>query len=372
MCAGQIGCECHGPVRAGQGLFENPVHHGRIRTDGGERDVAQRHGPPAIGAREAWIGRHRLVERRQCRIEAFIFAGSQQLHAAQVTVERSGTGRAAQAEFIRVLAQQRHLQAARHRGGDIRLHGQPVILAAIVTARPILKSGACIDQLRRNAQPRALPAHAAFQHRAHVQPPGDIAYCRRRSLERKRGHPRRHLQPADAAERIDQLLRQAIGEIRLARIAAHIIEWQHGHRMRWRIERRRIVGGRWVMPRGQPNPACGRCRQRRDAQRLAVRTPKLRCGRPGGRCHQEFGGGECEGGCTAFQPHLHGQAVTAPCHGNNHRRGFTFAVQHLAQRGNRLAEIAFFDDAAGPDGGQKLIFLHQPARIFNEIEQCIE
>src|SRR5436190_17789524 len=93
-----------------------------------------------------------------------------------------------------------------------------------------------IDQLGGNPNPVATLAYRAFQHIAHAQFAADPLYVDRLALVGEARIASDHEQPADAGKRSDDLLDDAVGEIFLLRVAAHILKRQY--RDRWLVRKR--------------------------------------------------------------------------------------------------------------------------------------
>ena len=197
------------------------------------------------------------------------------------------------AEFGRVLGLRsldlRRHDARRDRAGDLVGHlvldGEDVLEAAIVALGPDVMPIGCVDELRGDAN--AVPgfAHAAFEHVAHAKFAADLAHVDRLALVGERRVARDDEQPARSRQRRDDILGDAVGEILLLRIAAHVLEGQHRDR---RLGRKRRA---WccdsVLPADpepdRPSPAA-RCSSVRARHHL--RTPRRACRAPAGRRHR--------------------------------------------------------------------------------------
>jgi hypothetical protein len=93
-----------------------------------------------------------------------------------------------------------------------------------------MRPGLGLDQLCGDAYPVPTLAHRAFEHVADTKLAPHLLYIDRFSLVGETGIAGDDEQPADPAERGDDLLDHAVGEIFLLRIAAHILERQHRDR----------------------------------------------------------------------------------------------------------------------------------------------
>ena len=81
-----------------------------------------------------------------------------------------------------------------------------------------------------NSQPTAAAAHAAFQHIAHAKLARDLAHVDRAALVDERRVASDDEQPADVGQAGDQILGDAVGEMILIGIVAHVGERQHRDR----------------------------------------------------------------------------------------------------------------------------------------------
>ena len=79
-------------------------------------------------------------------------------------------------------------------------------------------------------KPLAGAAHAAFEHVAHAELARDLLHVDRAVLVDECRVARDDEQPADAGQAGDQVFRNAVGEILLIRIVAHVGERQHRDR----------------------------------------------------------------------------------------------------------------------------------------------
>ena len=84
-----------------------------------------------------------------------------------------------------------------------------------------------LDQLRGNAHPITGLAHTAFQHIAYAQLLADLAHIGGLAFVGEAGIARHHAEFLKACQFGDQVLGQAVGEIILLGITAHIFERQH-------------------------------------------------------------------------------------------------------------------------------------------------
>ena len=129
----------------------------------------------------------------------------------------------------RHLAQHRHLERADHGVGDIVLYLEDIIELAVVGLRPHPGVIVYVDEFGGDAQLLAGLAHAPLKHVRHVEGLADLRERRLLALEIERGGARRHPQARHLAQKVDELLRQTVGEILLVLLLRQVLERQHGN-----------------------------------------------------------------------------------------------------------------------------------------------
>jgi hypothetical protein len=85
----------------------------------------------------------------------------------------------------------------------------------------------CIDQLRRDPNAIAAPANAALENISDAELLRRLADIDRTPFVDEAGIAGDHPQPCDFRQGGDDILDQAVAEILLLRIAAHVLEWQY-------------------------------------------------------------------------------------------------------------------------------------------------
>jgi hypothetical protein len=88
------------------------------------------------------------------------------------------------------------------------------------------------DELRGDADARAGPAYAPFQHVRDAQRfgnPTDVLFF---AAESERRSTRDHLQPGNLRQQVNDFFRQTVAEIFLLLVRAHVSEGQNGDRGR--------------------------------------------------------------------------------------------------------------------------------------------
>ncbi|MEO6263421.1 MAG: hypothetical protein ABIO58_00335 [Luteimonas sp.] len=99
---------------------------------------------------------------------------------------------------------------------------------SVVGFRPQVRIRISVDQLRGDAHALAGAAHAAFQHGADAKLAGDIRNADFLALEIERRRARGHLQLRQLAQQVEDFLGDAVTEVFVLRVAAHVDERQHG------------------------------------------------------------------------------------------------------------------------------------------------
>ena len=118
--------------------------------------------------------------------------------------------------------QQLYFQRRYNRQRDFILNVKDVFHLTVVAFRPQMITICDVDKLRRDAQPIAGFAHAAFQHRADVQLLPDFADVNLFAFEGKGRGARSNVQSSNLRERIEQFFGQSIAEVFVVRIVADV------------------------------------------------------------------------------------------------------------------------------------------------------
>lgn len=107
------------------------------------------------------------------------------------------------------------------------LNRENVIERPIKPLRRQVAPAGGVDQLRRDPDPLAGLAKAAFKHVANAKLARDIGDLHGAAFEDEGRVARDHVQSAGARQLGDQVLNQSVGEIFLFDVAAHVGERQH-------------------------------------------------------------------------------------------------------------------------------------------------
>ena len=93
-----------------------------------------------------------------------------------------------------------------------------------------MKPGCCVDQLRRNPHPVADLPDAALEDIAYAQLAADLFHIDRLPFVRERRVARDDEEPAQPRQRGDDVLGDAVGEVLLLGVSAHVDERKDGDR----------------------------------------------------------------------------------------------------------------------------------------------
>ena len=113
------------------------------------------------------------------------------------------------------MALQRHAERIADRVGDLLLDFEDVLEVSIELPRPQVVPVRCLHELRRDTQPFASLAHAAFEHGLHVELAADVGHVGALAAKLEGGHTRGHPQVRDHAQRVEYLLGHAFAEVGL-------------------------------------------------------------------------------------------------------------------------------------------------------------
>src|SRR3984893_3399 len=123
---------------------------------------------------------------------------------------------------------QAQLQRGHDRTGDVVLNSKHVLHLAIEPLRPEAETVGDLDELSSDAELSAHPAEAAFQHRLHTKGLSDLADVFVAAFERKARRPRRHMQPFDPRQSVQQILAYPVAQILVLLVGTHVHEREHG------------------------------------------------------------------------------------------------------------------------------------------------
>ena len=93
--------------------------------------------------------------------------------------------------------------------------------------RPDVAAGGDVVELCCDTNAVAAFPHAALDHVAHAELSADLLHMDGLALIGKGRVARDHEEPSQLGQRRDDVLADAVGEILLLRIAAHVGEWKH-------------------------------------------------------------------------------------------------------------------------------------------------
>src|SRR6476620_5525961 len=118
----------------------------------------------------------------------------------------------------------------RYAAGNLVLDSEYLAHVAVIAFSPLVDAGSRIDKLRIDTHPLSRPANAALQDVADAELAGDLLHVDRSILVGECGVAGDHEQPPDARELGDQILGNAVGEVALVAIRAHVGEGQYDQR----------------------------------------------------------------------------------------------------------------------------------------------
>ena len=152
-------------------------------------------------------------------------------------VQRIGFGIAGAGmdQTLGLLALQHDLQLVGDRTRDAFLQVEDVVEITVVGFRPLVVTVAGPDQLGGDAHAVALLADRTFQNVRHAQCLTDIGEVLVSPLEVKRRGTTGDLQPIDLGQRVEDFLADAVGEVLLILLRAHVDEGEHGNRLLVRL-----------------------------------------------------------------------------------------------------------------------------------------
>src|SRR5262249_22067219 len=158
-----------------------------------------------------WITRGRSFEEVEGLIDPAFFVGEDMMRGAQVEVVRGEIvgGSARRSRGFDSL--QRRLYGARDARRHLVLKFENGFERAVEAVGPNMRTADCVDQLCADAQPTARPAHRALHDTPHPQFAADLLHIDGLALVRKTGIAGDDEEPADAAERGDDLLDHPVG-----------------------------------------------------------------------------------------------------------------------------------------------------------------
>ena len=119
-----------------------------------------------------------------------------------------------------------------NRGCDLILHREDVVEFAVVGFRPEVVATGDVDELCGDTYLVAGLAHRALEHGCHVERIADLDDVVFVATELERRSPGGNLEPVDLREHIKQFLGDAVTEVDLVALRAHVGKRQHRDRAR--------------------------------------------------------------------------------------------------------------------------------------------
>ena len=219
--------------------------------------------------------------------------------------------------------------------GDLVLHREHVGETAIVTLRPDVASGCDVVELRRDAHTVAVLTHAAFDYVTDSELLPDLLDVDGLALKSKRRVARDDEEPTQLGKGGDEVLADAVREILLLRIVAHVDEGQHcdggtvGQRQR---------GPRPLVESIQRRSCCGR-------RRLVAFRRRADCAN---------------------------EAMAFARDGSDQLLVLAGVAERLPRGVNPTAQGCIRNNTALPDRGDEIVFADNALTILDEVDQHIE
>src|SRR5437868_1802437 len=135
-------------------------------------------------------------------------------------------------ERPRLCSQEPELQSPGDRARQLVLDRKDVLQFAVIRLGPEMVTVPYTDQLGHDPQRVAVAAYTPLENSADAELLADLADADILSFEGECRSARGNMEPFDVGQRVDDLLSDAIGEIFVARLPAHIYERQYGNRGR--------------------------------------------------------------------------------------------------------------------------------------------
>ncbi len=179
---------------------------------------------PAYARRVLRIDLDRLLEHAD---RMLVVAPRHRIHvaaAAQVVIVRFGIRRRDELYRAALLRRELHLQRIDDAVRDVILDREHVLHFAAVGLGPEVRIGIGFDELRGDAHVIARAPHAAFEHDADAELARDGRDARVLALELERRRARRDLELRQLAQEIEDFFGDAVAEIFVLGVAAHVDE----------------------------------------------------------------------------------------------------------------------------------------------------
>src|ERR1700730_14637466 len=148
--------------------------------------------------------------------------------ASQIQLVSLGIGGLQFEDRLVTATSQAQLQRSHDRTRDVVLDSKHFLHLAVEPIRPEAETVGDFDELGSDAELGAYPTEAAFQYRLHTEGVSDLADIFVAAFERKARRPRRHTEPFDPRQSVQQILADPVAEKLVLRVGAHVHEREHG------------------------------------------------------------------------------------------------------------------------------------------------
>ncbi len=152
--------------------------------------------------------------------------------AQQVQVVSVGVAGRLLLDPLFLLRRQGHRECSGDLLRDLALHFEDVGQLTVEGLAPQMLLGAGIHQVDDDPDPRPRLAHASLEDRSNAELFRDRGDLLGRLLVLHRGRPGDHLERADLGELGDDVVGDPVAEVLVLGIGAHVLERQHGDRLR--------------------------------------------------------------------------------------------------------------------------------------------
>ena len=186
------------------------------------------------------VSRDRFFELRDCLTRHPSVEEVLPLQVVVVRLEVLGPSRDDRALFPR---EQPDLQRSGDREGDLVLDFEDVLHLPVVPLGPEVIAVRDAHELGGDAEAGPGAADAPFQHRSHPELGADSAHVLVLPFEGESRGARGDAERLDLRQRVDDLLRDAVAEVLVLRVGAHVPEREHRDRGARRVRRGRSRGG---------------------------------------------------------------------------------------------------------------------------------
>src|SRR5438105_350243 len=147
------------------------------------------------------------------------------------------------ADRLLLLRQQLHLELFHNGVGDFVLNGEDIGQITIKPLGPNMAAVLAPNELPSYPHTRSRLSHASFQDKSNAKLPTHLLHFHRLVFIGEGSVARDNKQSGNVGQISDDVLRNAITEILLLSVAAHVVKRQNGNRGSLLLHRHWILGG---------------------------------------------------------------------------------------------------------------------------------